>query len=171
MKKLNFSLRSTSCLFLCWLLFCELILSAVQFHIVSLPSIENLKWLDIFDRVAIFSTLKASSVFDPEQAKRLLLFLVFLTPFLLYLQNRFINVTEFVRHETKSPKGNAVFRIIFGVIIIFVISILDWGTGYINRWLLPFPGGFAFLAALVTFFYCWYFLCAVKNFLFLLKQE
>ena len=139
------------------------------FQFISMSSIENLAVLNLVDELAIFATLKPSVVLDPIRAKLLLLILFFLSPLLLYIQNRFISLNEFVPSEMKSPRTKAIVRIILGVGIVLIVPIMDWTT-HMDRLLLPsWPIGFGFLAALITFFFCWYFLCIVKNFVFLLK--
>ena len=160
-------MRKTSYLFLIWLLFCELMLAA--FQLISMSSIENLAVLNLVDELTIFSTLKPSVVFDPIKAKLLLLTLFSLSPLLLYIQNRYISLSEFVPSEMESPRTKAIARIILGIGIVLVVPIMDWTTQMDRLLLSSWPVGFGFLAALITFFFCWYFLCIAKNF-FLLNR-
>jgi hypothetical protein len=160
-------MHKTSYLFFSWLLFCELIVGVL--HLISIPTIENFSLLNFFDELTIFSSLKPSLAFDWIKAKLLLSILFILSPLLIFIQNRYVGFNEFVPTEMKSPGIKAVIRILLGAIIIFTVPFIDWTERFINRLLIPLPFGFGFLAALSTFFFCWFALCIIKNIYFLLK--
>jgi hypothetical protein len=162
-------MRSTSYLFLIWLLFCELALFALHFMPTTLA--ENSELLSSIDWIPIFSTLQHSLVFDLIKAKIILLLLLFLSPILVVTQNKYINRSEFIFAETKKPILKAIIRVALGILVVLGIPTIDWTTRSINQIFISFSIGFGFLIALCSFFFWWFLLCIVKNLIFIFKAK